>query len=755
MRALPARTEPRGNAELSAVRRFSRVFAGSLLFAAVASLAVAQPASQKPRYQKLDSALNELMLRRAAAGPDASRRAAVERQSAAELGLIEFGDRRIGVTIRFRGAGQTVATLVVSRNGHIAYRFAAAIEAYVDPAVLSEIDALADVDRIERIPRVEPQVVSQGVQVHNAVPWQAAGYTGQGVKIGIIDVGFVGWSALPSADMPSLAAVRCYTGGGSYSTSLASCETSSSHGTAVAEAAHDVAPDAAFYLSKVVTLGDIHDAVGWMIQQGVRVINMSFAVEWDGPGDGTSPYADSVLKAVDTAVAGGALVSIASGNYATAAWFGPWQDVDGDSYLEFLTADRYSCLNAGSFTSISLELRWQDAWGGATRDLDLELYRQSDGALVASSRDNQNGGASHVPHESLSYLPVSSGTYCVAVTRYSGAAPSWVQLRVSSQQSLDAFTSAGSVTSPAETANPGALAVGAANWQTPDTIESFSSRGPTPDGRVKPEIVGVDRADSYTYGTNAFPGTSQSAPHIAGLGALLVQAYPASPPNQISTMLKTWALEHSGAGAPDDTWGYGLAYLPSVYRLTILKDGSGAGTVTSVDSAVNCGTTCGAIYLGGTVVQLTATAASGSVFAGWTGGGCTGSGGCAVTMDAATVVTATFVPSAAAPTFTDTPLQPGTTIVKLVHIAELRQAIETLRARYGLPAPVWTDATLVARVTSVKAAHLTELRTALNQVYGTAGRTPPSYSHPVLTSGATIITAVDIEELRAAIVAIW
>jgi len=106
------------------------------------------------------------------------------------------------------------------------------------------------------------------------------------------------------------------------------------------------------------------------------------------------------------------------------------------------------------------------------------------------------------------------------------------------------------------------------------------------------------------------------------------------------------------------------------------------------------------------------------------------------------------------PEFTDNPLAVGITHVKAVHITELREAIEVLRARYALGAFGWTDASPVAGVTLVKALHVTEMRTALDAVYVAAARTVPSYTH-VITAGSTVITAVDIAELRAAILAIW
>jgi hypothetical protein len=107
------------------------------------------------------------------------------------------------------------------------------------------------------------------------------------------------------------------------------------------------------------------------------------------------------------------------------------------------------------------------------------------------------------------------------------------------------------------------------------------------------------------------------------------------------------------------------------------------------------------------------------------------------------------------PTFEDDPLAAGSTLVKVVHVTELRQRIDDLRARYALGAFAWTDATIVAGVTPVKAIHLTELRTALNEVYRAAGQTPPTYTHATITGRATVITAVDIAELRAAVLAVW
>jgi hypothetical protein len=78
--------------------------------------------------------------------------------------------------------------------------------------------------------------------------------------------------------------------------------------------------------------------------------------------------------------------------------------------------------------------------------------------------------------------------------------------------------------------------------------------------------------------------------------------------------------------------------------MTVLKSGNGDGIVTSSPSGISCGSDCTETYAPGTLVTLTASIPFGSesVFTGWSGEGCSGTGTCSVTMNQARVVTATF-----------------------------------------------------------------------------------------------------------------
>jgi hypothetical protein len=82
-----------------------------------------------------------------------------------------------------------------------------------------------------------------------------------------------------------------------------------------------------------------------------------------------------------------------------------------------------------------------------------------------------------------------------------------------------------------------------------------------------------------------------------------------------------------------------LPIAPTVI-VSVAKSGTGYGTVKSSPAGINCGAVCSHEFPPSTTVTLSANAASGSVFKGWSGGGCSGTGSCRVT--ATNLVTAIF-----------------------------------------------------------------------------------------------------------------
>ena len=86
---------------------------------------------------------------------------------------------------------------------------------------------------------------------------------------------------------------------------------------------------------------------------------------------------------------------------------------------------------------------------------------------------------------------------------------------------------------------------------------------------------------------------------------------------------------------------------PEPVVLTVVRKGD--GTVTSSPAGIDCGADCTVTIAPGTPVNLTAKAAAGSVFEGWTGGPCDGTNtnSCSWQESTAATVTATFAPRAA------------------------------------------------------------------------------------------------------------
>lgn len=130
---------------------------------------------------------------------------------------------------------------------------------------------------------------------------------------------------------------------------------------------------------------------------------------------------------------------------------------------------------------------------------------------------------------------------------------------------------------------------------------------------------------------------------------------------------------------------------------TLSVQSSAGGTVSSSPAGISaCNTTCSATFTAGTTVTLTASAAQGFSFTGWSGAGCSGTGTCTVTLSAASTVVASFAGTAAAGityfvattgsdsasgTSLDTPFK---TLAKAVGVAKGGDVIEVRAGTYDV-----------------------------------------------------------------------
>ena len=397
-------------------------------------------------------------------------------------------------------------------------------------------------------------VIGQGVWSGGLAQWVNQGWTGSGQSIVVIDLGFGGWQDLQSkGELPSFVNIRNFRGDGQFE--------SSHHGSAVAEVVYDAAPNAALSLFAINTEVELQQAVDAAIAQGADVIVHSLSWFNTGAGNGTGIIADLVRRADDA----GVLWVNAAGNQGRRYYHGYFTPASqGSNRHLFAPGDDGNDVYLHAGDMVCGMLSW-DAWPATGDDYDLYLYR--DGLGVAGSNDAQTG--SEPPTESFCYTAAANGTYSFVILHHTISYPPVLMRLFVTGTDLQYVTPSGSIVQPADARE--ALAVGAVFWLDPYHLESFSSRGPTIDGRIKPDVVAYDGVSTQTYGDSnyydfdhggtGFFGTSASAPLVGGAAALVRQRFPDWNTAAVRDFLTQWAID-MGAPGPDTLYGEGRLHLP-------------------------------------------------------------------------------------------------------------------------------------------------------------------------------------------------
>jgi hypothetical protein len=236
--------------------------------------------------------------------------------------------------------------------------------------------------------------------------------------------------------------------------------------------------------------------------------------------------------------------------------------------------------------TLILDLQWAETWNGVGTNLDAYLLSSSGGKILAKSTEANISGTQR-PVEIVAWEngSASSQTVQLAINRRFGVSPRLKFILLQNGGGVSAIeypkSSGGDVVGPAVFGHAGAesaIAVAAVPYSDSNRIERYSSRGPVthlfgpvegpgpalplgvPDVIAKPDLAATDCGVTTFFafpseGKWRFCGTSAAAPHAAAVAALIRQAKPTLPAQQVRDTLEETAAPVGGF--PADAAGAG------------------------------------------------------------------------------------------------------------------------------------------------------------------------------------------------------
>ncbi len=441
----------------------------------------------------------------------------------------------------------------------------------------------------------DDEITSEGLDAIGTETWHEIGLNGQGVRVGVIDSGFMDYDKLLGSELPPEHRLTTRSFRPDNDIECSNCsETGQYHGLGTAEVVHDVAPRAELLLSNFGSGVQFERTVNWMIDQDVDVINTSLGFPSGCFRKGGGIFEPIIQKARDA----GITWATSAGNEGNAHWQGTYADPDGDDRHNFAEGDNTFTVEAelveadvngrdAAAAILSFMLSWDAPCTGADRAYDIQIVPEDDAAeTVTGSWTWQPGIPIRSAFNVFEFDADEVGetkTFQVVITKLDSEAPD-VTLDMLIQActecvdgDFDYLTPEGSVSILEPSISPSAMTVGARHHDAdacgelcPDgSLLFYSSRGPTKDGRTKPDIAAPTHVSTTAFGpwnrtgdnqNVGFTGTSAASPHAAGAAALAQQAIPDGTPGEIIDFLKRRS-EDLGAPGADNRFGAGALSL--------------------------------------------------------------------------------------------------------------------------------------------------------------------------------------------------
>ena len=422
------------------------------------------------------------------------------------------------------------------------------------------------------------------IEIHSARP-AGLGVTGEGVNVAVVDGGI-------DSNHPEFKGRIKDTRGVLFGGGSNDSKDEIDHGTHVAgiigaaldnnvftgvapkvklfDAQVDLNEDSIFTLFDQSSYGDVMDAIKWAAPK-VDVINMSLGCPiWEYGRNGDDPMS----QLLDKVVSGGTVFVVSAGNAA--------QQRDSGSILSDPNPNRYSSTThefsvshsdgkGGSFQEIYVTVTL--LWDTKTNNLDLTLLDLNNKVIASSATPTSSSKGNGDFYEEIMFTSkiANSQLYKLRVGASFNQVQTLQKYEVWGSNDRVRFHTPDSIqTGTVPGYSEKAITVGAVD--SGNGIAYFSSQGPSNTKLIKPEIVapGVDIQSTIKGGGyKEMLGTSQAAPHVAGVAALILDAVGKNnqdewnfSPDEVKSAIVRGAKELSNT--PDNIYGAGLVKADNV-----------------------------------------------------------------------------------------------------------------------------------------------------------------------------------------------